>query len=182
MKYRQHQGFTMIEVLVAILIVVFGILGTAALDTTAKSGTFDASQRTLATALAADILERMSANPQGVEDGAYNGSYGGGSVAAAGCAGLAASCNAAELAAADLYEWEQQLLGSQVTLGNADIGGLVNVSGCIQNTDGLITVVVVWRGKSSLTDPSTGADAFVKGCGLTGGYRRQVVIQTFIDT
>ena len=59
---KSQKGMTFIEVLVALLILVTGILGAVAMQATAKKGSFDAMQRSVASALAQDILERMRSN------------------------------------------------------------------------------------------------------------------------
>jgi type IV pilus assembly protein PilV len=51
-----------IEVLIALVILVTGILGAVAMQATAKKGSLDALQRSIASALTQDILERMRSN------------------------------------------------------------------------------------------------------------------------
>lgn len=58
-------GVSMIEILVALLIVSIGVLGYAGLQLRALNSTEDAHYRTQATALAQDVIERMAANPRG---------------------------------------------------------------------------------------------------------------------
>ena len=53
---------TFIEVLIALVILIMGILGAVAMQATAKKGSFDAMQRSVASALAQDIIERMRGN------------------------------------------------------------------------------------------------------------------------
>jgi len=67
---RQH-GFTLLEVLIALLILSIGLLGLAALQTTGLRSNQMASMRTLATEAAYDITDRMRANPVGVAAGEY---------------------------------------------------------------------------------------------------------------
>ena len=66
-KETQNQsGFTLLEVLIALLILSIGLLGLAALQTTGLRSNQMASMRTLATQLAYDMTDRMRANPVGV--------------------------------------------------------------------------------------------------------------------
>lgn len=58
-----QQGFTLLEVLIALLILSIGLLGLAALQTTSLRANQMASMRTTATQLAYDISDRMRANP-----------------------------------------------------------------------------------------------------------------------
>jgi type IV pilus assembly protein PilV len=68
--YRQS-GFTLLEVLIALLILSIGLLGLAALQTTGLRSNQMASMRTQATQAAYDITDRMRANPTGVEADEY---------------------------------------------------------------------------------------------------------------
>jgi type IV pilus assembly protein PilV len=60
---RQHaSGMTMVEVLIALLIISIGLLGVAALHASTLRNNYDALMRSHASALAADIADRMRAN------------------------------------------------------------------------------------------------------------------------
>lgn len=60
---RRESGFSLIEVLVAMLILAIGLLGLAALQAQGLRFNHDAYVRTQATHLAYDIIDRMRANP-----------------------------------------------------------------------------------------------------------------------
>ena len=68
---KYQYGFTLLEVLIALLVLSIGLLGLAALQTTGLRSNLMASMRTQATQLAYDITDRMRANPKGVEAGEY---------------------------------------------------------------------------------------------------------------
>lgn len=68
---RMHAGFTLIEVLVSIVIVSFGLLGVAGLLSTGLRSTQGSLQRTQASLLAYDMADRMRMN----RDAARNGHY-----------------------------------------------------------------------------------------------------------
>jgi type IV pilus assembly protein PilV len=59
-------GFTLLEVLIALLVLSIGLLGLAALQTTGLRSNQMASMRTTATQLAYDIADRMRANEEGM--------------------------------------------------------------------------------------------------------------------
>ena len=63
-----QKGFSLIEVLVALLILSIGLLGLAALQTTSLQYNTGSYLRTQATFLAYDILDRMRANSAAVAD------------------------------------------------------------------------------------------------------------------
>ena len=69
----QHRGFSLIEVLVALLVLSIGLLGLAALQTTSLQYNTGSYFRTQATFLAYDIIDRMRANTDAVVDNDNNG-------------------------------------------------------------------------------------------------------------
>ena len=96
------RGFTLIEVMVALVIFSIGLLGVAGLQTAGLKTTQQSYQRTIAVTAARDMADRMRANLTGVRNNAYN------AIAAApaadpGCVG--AVCTPANIAAQDAYEW-----------------------------------------------------------------------------
>jgi len=99
-------GFTLLEVLIAIVVVAFGLLGLAGLQLFALKNNQSASARVAATSLASDMIDRMKANFQGVIAGNYHApdltSYGGPAVPTC---NTVAGCTPAELAQHDLLEW-----------------------------------------------------------------------------
>ena len=69
--HRTQSGFTLLEVLIALLVLSIGLLGLAALQTTGLRSNQMASMRTLATQFTYDITDRMRSNPAGVTTGDY---------------------------------------------------------------------------------------------------------------
>ena len=70
--YSRCIGFSLIEVLVALVILSIGILGLATLQTASLNFNTGASQRTQATILAYDMADRMRANRQAALASEYN--------------------------------------------------------------------------------------------------------------
>lgn len=68
---RCEIGFSLVEVLVALLVLSIGLLGLAMLQVEGMKLNSDAHLRTQATILAYDILDRMRANKSAADDGAY---------------------------------------------------------------------------------------------------------------
>jgi len=64
-------GFTLLEVMIALLVLSIGLLGLAALQTSALRTGQMADMRTRAVHAAADMVERMRANPAGTAAGQY---------------------------------------------------------------------------------------------------------------
>jgi len=179
---HQSQGMTFIEVIVALFIIVTGILGAAAMQATAKKGSFDAMQRSLASALAQDIIERMRSNAATLDTlESYEGDYGATVLSAPDlrCFSPSTLCDSTEMKANDVYEWAQLIRGAESTIGTTNTGGLVNARGCISHTDFSVTVVVSWEGKTEISDASD-SDKGYEGCGIDNDKRRQVLVEAFI--
>jgi type IV pilus assembly protein PilV len=198
---RRQRGFSLIEVLITLFVFAIGILTVAGLQIIAKKSNFDALQRTTASFLANDILERMRANLS--ENGDYLDSYlveslgdDGDGMTAPGTDCTATSCTPEQMAAWDLWEWRQSLLG----VAEDSTGGLVEPTACIRSettTGGaaIYHVIIAWRGVSPTGNPSADAALvpdFPDGCGTetdnftdddTGAanvYRRLIVVSAFI--
>ncbi|MBI3546356.1 MAG: type IV pilus modification protein PilV [Gammaproteobacteria bacterium] len=67
------RGFSLVEVLVALLVLSIGLMGLAALQTTSLQYNTGSYFRTQATFLAYDILDRMRANSGAIADSNGNG-------------------------------------------------------------------------------------------------------------
>ena len=105
-------GFTLLEVLIAIVVVAFGLLGLAGLQVFALKNNQSASLRVAATNLTTDIIDRMKSNYLGVINGNYDqpntASY---TTVVPGCS-QATGCTPAALAQNDLREWQQRVAAS----------------------------------------------------------------------
>ncbi len=142
--HLSQRGFTMLEVLVAIMVIAVGLLGMAALQLQAMRQGQSAYQRSVATQLAYDMSDRMRGNMVGVLANAYNRTGIGTdySVAAAAC-NTTAGCVAADLAKNDAYEW-QQLIQTILPGGEGivciDSSPNDGTSGTVHGCDGALPV------------------------------------------
>jgi type IV pilus assembly protein PilV len=108
----REAGFSMLEVMVAVLILSFGLLGLAGLQALSLKSNVSAAQRTIATQLAYDIADRMRANQASVLSGDYNyASYSVSSVSGQTTSNCLTTtgCSSTQLAQEDVYEWNQQI-------------------------------------------------------------------------
>ncbi len=101
-----QRGFTIVEAMVAMLVLSVGMLGIAGLYVTSLRASGSALFRTHAVNFAADMADRIRANPTaGI---AYAGA-----AADNDCAGdpstPASTCSSAQLAADDVFRWQQQI-------------------------------------------------------------------------
>jgi type IV pilus assembly protein PilV len=99
---RMHplRGFSLVEVLVALVVMAVGMLGIAALYVEGLRAGRASVYRTTAVNLAADMADRIKANP--VAGPAYAGT---GPGADSGCVNGAAPCTPDALAADDWFRW-----------------------------------------------------------------------------
>lgn len=113
MKSKSTQkGFTLIEVLVALLIFAIGMLGLAGLQLRAHQSSSYAQTRTIATLKATGLVERMRVNVTGVAAGDYSYDYGsdGDPAVVSGCeVESGGTCSPQDRATSDIAEWIQEL-------------------------------------------------------------------------
>ena len=102
------QGFSLLEVMVALLVLTVGLLGLSSLEMMALRKNHDSYVRSQAILQAHDMADRMHANVAGVEAGAYNAITGPGSNPPT-CLSTASSptinCTPTQIAQFDAYEW-----------------------------------------------------------------------------
>lgn len=108
---KKQKGFTLLEVMIALLVFSLGLLGMAGLLTLSVKTTHVAYQRTQASFLAQAIADRMRANALGIWNGKYAVSSGTATVTAAASVQdcTSASCSVADVAKRDLQIWDNQL-------------------------------------------------------------------------
>jgi type IV pilus assembly protein PilV len=184
----RHSGFTMIEVLVTLVIMMFGLLGIAGLILKGQKAGYEAYQRNQALILAMDMAEKMKTNrlangqinsAQYLAGGAFGMPLGVAAVAVpANC--IVGTCTGNNLIDFDLATWNNLLVGTQETSAQTggNVGGIVNARGCIEVSpaNGLpeIRISIAWQGDMDTVAPATSNC----GAGLygTAGRRRVVSI------
>jgi type IV pilus assembly protein PilV len=129
------KGFSLVEVLVALLVISIGMLGLAALYVETLRLNRTAIYRTQAVTLASDMAERIRANTGGAAGYAGAG-------ADSGCndgAAAAVECTVAQMAAQDIFDWQQAaqtlLPGGTATIGVVAAGG---------GTPNVFTLTITW--------------------------------------
>jgi len=101
---RKQAGFTLVEVLIAVLVLSVGLLGLAALQTIGTRVNHSAHLRSVATQLGYDMFDRMRANQDGFQKGFYNLP----SASSSGCFSGTA-CTSEQVAKEDVFEWNAYL-------------------------------------------------------------------------
>lgn len=183
---RMQSGFTMLEVLVSLVILVFGLLGMIGLQARAQVGTFESYQRGQALILVQDMADRIAANRKAAP--CYDFATAGGGLSSMGtgysgtptCTAAAGTAAARDTATADLQAWNAALLGAAELSGTDKVGGMIGARGCVTYTAATNSyrVAVAWQGMARTIAPTAGDAAAVCGQALYGteDQRREVNI------
>lgn len=154
MQLRVGQsGFTLIEVLVAMVVVSIGLLGIVGMQTVGLASTHQSHERSTAAITAQNITERMRANPAGFAAGGYDGIAhpSSGNAPSPDCS--TTRCSAAELAAYDVYQWDARL-SDRLPAGRGRI--VCNESPCTPRSPR--TVIIIWRESDRAADRDGATD------------------------
>lgn len=155
-----NKGFTLIEVLIAMLVLAVGLLGLAALQVTGLRNNLSAYHRSQATILAYDMADRMRANVADTSALADQSASVYNTMAATAanvqntCKLVAGACTAAQMAQNDLFEWNRAIAGG-VAAGNglpaipatlpAGVGTIVGVlTGVAPSQSMIYTISISW--------------------------------------
>ena len=125
---KPQRGFSLVEVLIALIIMSVGMLGIASLYVQSMQAGRTSMFYHHAVTLAGDVADRIRANPRG------GIAYAGGG-ANNNCVLGGVDCNEAEMAANDIFLWDQQALNS---LPNGDV--VVNFDDTVMPPNYTITV------------------------------------------
>lgn len=157
-----NRGTSMLEILITIVILTFGMLGLAALQARAHTAELESYQRGQALILLEDMLSRMEANRTAaavlIGGAAYpyvtSTALGTGATDATTCTTLTTR------AAIDLCEWSKAIKGSSEakTVGGTTTkqGAMIDGRGCVALVSGTTFMVsVVWQGMNPTAVPAT---------------------------
>ena len=188
-----QRGVTLIEVMIALLVLAFGLLGAAGLLVRAQQGEFESYQRKQALMMIENFVARMQAN-RPVADECYaktNAATGAPSFGTATTLPQPFTCTAGSApqqnaAIADLTALQNALLGAGETdgAGGPNVGALSNARGCVsvtgtETTGFTFKVSVAWQGTVETSPP-----AAMTNCG-TGLYssenlRRAISVSFYV--
>lgn len=202
-KPRSQSGASLVEVLASLVVSSVGMLSLTSLELVSKRNVRDAGARVQASQMAYGLLERVRANSAPGALRAYvNGSLpalGGGRLGdtapSPNCSDPSTTCTAEQMAAFDLWHWEQLLDGATERVGaaSAKAGGLALATACLTapasgaGTAGLYTLSITFRGDQAM--PENAAESCGRGAVYSDGtrlygdadqYRRTVTVQAFI--
>jgi type IV pilus assembly protein PilV len=173
-RRRRQRGLSMIEVLITMVIVAFGLLGLAGFITRATALSVEATQRARASALLSDMSNRLAGNRTKAADyvtGAVQGE-----AIENDCAGQATP------ALRDLCEWNNLLAGANDQLAAGATAQALTFRGCVTQpnpADPVFVVTIAWGATLPGTPP---ADACAAGTFGEDVFRRTLRSQVRVAT
>lgn len=159
------RGASMIEVLVTMVIIAFGLLGMAGLQMRLQSSEVEAYQRTQALLLLDDLRSRLEANRLEAASYAEEATLAAPVGAGPACLVTGATSTRAEL---DVRDWCEALKGAAESAGGSKVGAMIGGRGCVENLglgaagDQVYRIQVAWQGLTPTAAP-------VEACGA-GAY------------
>lgn len=172
----RQRGFLLIEVLVTIVILAFGILGLAGLQTRMQATEVESYQRSQALIVLNDMVARINANRANAASYVTASAVGtGDSLQSTDCTTLAFG------QPRDICEWSHELTGASEQAGTRNAGAMIGGRGCIDQIAGAspptFRVTVAWQGLQSTIAPSLGCASGNYG---DDSYRRAVAMTVSI--
>jgi type IV pilus assembly protein PilV len=136
-RTRNARGFSLVEVLISLVVLAFGLLSLARAQGAAALTELEARQRTQAIALVQDMVDRINLNRK--EAAEYVGEF---------HARPDAGCASHETRATrDMCEWQDLLAGTATQDGARFTGAPMAAFGCISSpTPNVYVVSIAWRG------------------------------------
>ena len=178
-----NAGLTLVEVLVTVVVLAFGLLGIAALQAKMQVGSIESYQRAQAVVLLDDMRARLLGNPAHAPDYVTTAPLGTGDSPPTDCTSLAIGV------ARDRCEWSQELQGSaEKTSAGSASGAMVGARGCVEQLQapnpaagvcqpGIYRISVAWQGLHPTLAPSLSCGANRYG---PDANRRAIAVQVTI--
>jgi type IV pilus assembly protein PilV len=145
-----QRGVTLIEILVTVLILAFGLMGLVGMQAKVQAGQAENYQRAQAVLLVEDMTNRLSAGRLNAAAYVTATALGTGDTQPASCAGTTG-------AARDQCEWSHEIQGASERAAGASVGAMVAARGCVEQVGvnpAVYRVTVTWQGMSDLSTPA----------------------------
>jgi type IV pilus assembly protein PilV len=174
-------GFSMVEVLITMVILAFGLLGLVNLQIKLQMNEVESYQRGQALVLLEDMASRMRVNSNFIALADYQ-------TPAGEWVGVGSDF---ECAVDDVCEWETLLLGAAISQDETDIGAMAGARGCIEQISAgnladlscapaVYRISIAWQG---LYESAVPAEECAAGeYGDDDGYRRVVSTLVHVGT
>jgi type IV pilus assembly protein PilV len=186
LRRRVIAGFALVESMVTIVVIAFGLLGVAGLVSRSFVTETEANQRTEAQLLLMDMTTRIEANRANAVNYVTGDNGITGYVADANGNPVLQSCDAAALLVdRDRCEWGQMIAGADERIDARNPSMLVGAIGCIYEIDAfnrVYAVSVAWQGPSASTEPAGDPNFAPSGCGrnLYGDEAQRRLVTTLL--
>jgi len=167
MKASQS-GFSMIEVLITIAILVVGLLGLAGLQSRVAQAELEAFQRAQALVMMQDMADRISANKKLADNYIMND---------IGIPAVDMDCTGMTSYKLDLCDFNNMLIGAaeKKVAAGPNIGGMIGGRACITSPEPFVyNITIAWQGLGATIEP---ADPCGKGEYGDDKQRRTVSLQ-----
>jgi type IV pilus assembly protein PilV len=189
-RYTRQRGVSLIEVLITLLILAFGLLGVAGLQAKMSLAEMESYQRSQALLALGEMTERMSANPAQAANYVVAGTIGTGDSRPSDCTTIAPGPTR------DLCEWSNSLKGASEKKSGVPVGGTNNAYsavGCITQkqaintalgvcTAGIYQVSVAWQGLNPTAAPAQAMTCGAGSFGTDERFRRVIAATVTVGT
>jgi type IV pilus assembly protein PilV len=145
---RTEKGFSLIEMLVAVLIVSIGLLGVAGMQLVGLKGNQQSYSKNKAAHHIQSLLERLRANPQGVVANNYvfdSNTLNCNTAPATDCSATTANCSSEQLANYDLFSAYCGSVGSSPGGMKADLSNSRLRVSCATTCQAGVTLQLDWQ-------------------------------------
>jgi type IV pilus assembly protein PilV len=181
----RQRGTSLVEVLVTVIVLAFGLLGIAALQAKAQVGNLESYQRAQAVVLLQDMRARISTNGADAANYVTTTPLGTSDSQPADCSTVTGTT------AQDLCAWSNELKGAAEvdTASSTKVGAMIGARGCIEQLQakndaagvcqpGIYRLTVVWQGmhQTKASSLACGKNSF----GTDDSYRRAIAVQVAI--
>jgi type IV pilus assembly protein PilV len=171
---KLQAGASMIEVLVTLVIIAFGLLGMAGLQMRLQVSEIESYQRSQALLLLNDMTNRITTNRNNAASYVTGVTYG---------AGMTCPTTTATTLQRDLRDWCNELQGAaEVTDPGGTAtrqGAMIGGRGCVQQVGSDFLVTVAWQGMTPISAPAAGvtcgANEYNNGTACVNDTCRRVV-------
>lgn len=182
---RVIAGFALIESMVTIVVIAFGLLGVAGLVSRSFVTEAEANQRTQAQLLLQDMTARIEANRANAVTYVTGDNGITGYVDVNGNPTLVSCDPATPLVDRDRCEWGQKIAGADERIDARNASMLVGAIGCIYEIDAfnrIYAISVAWQGPSASTEPAGDLNFLPAGCGrnLYGDEAQRRLVTTLL--
>lgn len=134
---REH-GIALLEVLVALLITAFGILGYVGLQARTTVANLEAYQRSQALILVNDMAQRINLNRSNAD------AYIANDIGVSPCSTSGATTPTT--AQSDICAWASSIQGAGELQGSTKVGAMLNARGCIAKVSTHYQISIAWQG------------------------------------